>query len=106
MMHTSSGGYSLRTKCLSLLALVFIAPVLSQAQPTSTHSPLTVTGLGKATAPLDGTWQFHIGVDPAWAFAYVPLALQILSGFRIPIHYIHCVLSQPAAALQQSTSGS
>ena len=57
----------MRTKCLSLLALLFIAPLLSQAQPTSTHSPLLVTGLGKATATLDGTWQFHTGDDPAWA---------------------------------------
>jgi hypothetical protein len=55
----------LRTKCLPLLALLFFAPVLSLAQPT--HSPLLITGLGKATSTLDGTWQFHTGDDPAWA---------------------------------------
>jgi hypothetical protein len=57
----------LRTKCLSLLALFFIASLLSQAQQTSTHSPLLVTGLGKATATLDGTWQFHTGDAPSWS---------------------------------------
>ena len=57
----------MRTKCRSLLALLFIAPLLSQAQPPSTHSPLIVTGIGKATATLDGTWQFHTGDDPTWA---------------------------------------
>jgi hypothetical protein len=73
--------------------LLFIAPLLSKAQPPSTHSSLLVTGLGKATA-LDGTWQFHIGDDPAWAFAYVPLALQLLSGFRSQsITSITCSLS-------------
>ena len=57
----------MRTKCLSLLALLFIAPLFSQAQQPSTHSPLLITGLGKATATLDGTWQFHTGDDPSWA---------------------------------------
>jgi hypothetical protein len=49
------------------LALLFLAPVLSPAQQPSTHSPLVVTGLGKATAALDGTWQFHTGDDSSWA---------------------------------------
>jgi hypothetical protein len=49
------------------LTLLFFAPVLSLAQTPSTRSPLTVTGLGKATATLDGSWQFHTGDDPAWA---------------------------------------
>jgi hypothetical protein len=57
----------LRTKCLPLLALLFFAPVLSPAQPPSTHSPLLIAGLGKATATLDGPWQFHTGDDPTWA---------------------------------------
>ena len=57
----------MRTKCRSLLALLFFAPVLSPAQTPSTHSPLTITGLGRATAPLDGTWQFHTGDDPSWS---------------------------------------
>ena len=28
---------------------------------------LTIEGLGKGVAPLDGLWQFHLGDDPAWA---------------------------------------
>ena len=55
-------------KCFSLLALLAFAPVLSHAQQQpSTHAPLQITGLGIATAPLDGTWQFHTGDDPSWA---------------------------------------
>ena len=35
------------------------------------------------------------------AFAYVPLALQLLSGFRIPIHYMFSLsVQQPFFALQ------
>ena len=30
-------------------------------------SPLTIEGLGKGVAPLDGPWQFHLGDNPAWA---------------------------------------
>ena len=57
----------MRTKCLVLLTLLFFSPVLSQAQQTPTSSPLLVNGLGKATATLDGNWQFHTGDDPSWA---------------------------------------
>ncbi len=67
MMHTSTRRPFLRTYCLSLLALLFFSPVLLQAQQPSTSSPLVVNGLGKATATLDGTWQFHTGDDPSWA---------------------------------------
>jgi hypothetical protein len=30
-------------------------------------TPLIVRGLGDATAPLGGVWQFHTGDDPAWS---------------------------------------
>ncbi len=30
-------------------------------------SALTIEGLGKGVAPLDGPWQFHLGDNPAWA---------------------------------------
>jgi hypothetical protein len=50
------------------LALILFVSTLSHAQPSPTsQAPLVITGLGKATAPLDGTWQFHTGDDPAWA---------------------------------------
>jgi len=29
--------------------------------------PLTINGLGKGVAPLEGPWQFHLGDNPAWA---------------------------------------
>jgi hypothetical protein len=57
----------LRTKRLLLLALFLVAPTLCHAQPSSVPSSFAIEGLGKATIPLDGTWQFHTGDDPAWA---------------------------------------
>jgi serine phosphatase RsbU (regulator of sigma subunit) len=40
----------------------------STASPAATSPPvLTIEGLGKGVAPLDGPWQFHLGDDPAWA---------------------------------------
>ena len=43
----------------------------SAASAASGHL-LTIDGLGKGTAPLDGPWQFHFGDDPAWALAPTP----------------------------------
>ena len=40
-------------------------PVVSSAGASS--APLTIDGLGKGVAPLDGPWQFHLGDNPAWA---------------------------------------
>ena len=37
------------------------------AVPSSPAAPLTIDGLGKGVAPLDGPWQFHLGDNPAWA---------------------------------------
>ncbi len=67
MMHTFTGGSYLRTKHVSLFALLVFLPVLSKAQPPAPQAPLVITGLGKATATLDGTWQFHTGDNSAWA---------------------------------------
>lgn len=57
-----------------LLGLFFAVDAVSQSpQPSAssavaaTPAPLVVQGLGEATAPLGGTWQFHTGDDPAWA---------------------------------------
>ena len=37
-------------------------------RPNRCHSPpLILEGLGHATLPLDGPWQFHTGDDPDWA---------------------------------------
>jgi hypothetical protein len=45
-----------------LLLTVFAYPAWAVSSP-----PLVVEGLGRATAPLDGTWQFHLGDDAGWA---------------------------------------
>lgn len=48
-----------------LFPLVICLP--PHAHAASPSQPLLVQGLGNATVPLDGTWQFHLGDDPAWA---------------------------------------
>jgi hypothetical protein len=57
-----------RVNCFVLLAvssLVLVAPsALSYGQQLP---PLVMQGLGHATLPLDGAWQFHPGDDSAWA---------------------------------------
>jgi hypothetical protein len=61
-----------------VLALVAVATVLSPrpqiraaALPSSPSASLpvalTIEGLGKGVAPLDGPWQFHLGDNPTWA---------------------------------------
>ena len=63
---------------LRVLALVAVAAIVSPhsqiqaavVQPSATGTPpavLTIEGLGKGVAPLDGPWQFHLGDDPMWA---------------------------------------
>jgi uncharacterized membrane protein len=57
-----------------LLALcspvVFLSPLVFLSADTAfavSTPPLVVEGVGNATVQLDGTWQFHLGDDPAWA---------------------------------------
>jgi hypothetical protein len=57
----------LRTKCLSLLALLLFVPISSQAQQSAAPTAPEIKGLGKATAKLDGAWQFHTGDNSAWS---------------------------------------
>ena len=57
----------MRTKCLSLLALLLFVPISSQAQQSAASSAPEIKGLGEATAKLDGAWQFHTGDDSAWS---------------------------------------
>ena len=63
---------------LRVLAVVAVAAIVSphlQIQAavlasSATGTPpavLTIEGLGKGVAPLDGPWQFHLGDDPTWA---------------------------------------
>src|ERR1700683_258574 len=63
---------------LQVLALIAAAAILfpplqihGADLPGASASPLTIEGLGKGTAPLDGPWQFHLGDNPAWAAAGV-----------------------------------
>jgi hypothetical protein len=58
---------------LRALALIAVAVILFPslrihgAVLPSSSAPLTIEGLGKGVAPLDGPWQFHLGDNPAWA---------------------------------------
>jgi hypothetical protein len=52
------------------LPVVLLACAPFPARAGLTHpqpQPILVSGLGKATVPLDGPWQFHLGDNPAWA---------------------------------------
>lgn len=51
---------------VGLFALVPCFAAASSAAPVQAPT-LTMDGLGKGTAPLDGPWQFHLGDNPAWA---------------------------------------
>jgi len=57
----------LRTQSLSLLALLLLVPISSHAQQSAAPTAPEIKGLGKATAKLDGAWQFHIGDNSAWS---------------------------------------
>ncbi len=43
------------------------AAVLTSSATGTPPAVLTIEGLGKGVAPLDGPWQFHLGDDPTWA---------------------------------------
>jgi hypothetical protein len=58
--------FSIALPALALLTLLTPAR-LTPAQVPTTPSPLVLEGLGKATVPIDGPWQFHTGDDRAWA---------------------------------------
>jgi hypothetical protein len=71
---------SLRTSLSPLRALALIAVTATLTPPLPMHgavlppsaaagpsAALTIEGLGKGVAPLDGRWQFHLGDNPAWA---------------------------------------
>ena len=49
---------------LVLLLFSLASAALGQQQ---TGSPIVLNGLGRATLPLDGEWQFHEGDDLAWS---------------------------------------
>ena len=63
--------------CLSTLLLYVVSLLVALSKPSSgqappassptSSTPTLIEGLGKAVAPLDGPWQFHLGDDPLWA---------------------------------------
>ena len=59
-----------------LVAAAFLCALtalqMSAAVPAKgSASTLAVEGVGKGAAPLDGTWQFHLGDDSSWAGASI-----------------------------------
>jgi hypothetical protein len=51
---------------LSLTCLA-VPTCAEHAEPRAAQAPLVLTGLGRATVPLDGLWQFHPGDDLRWS---------------------------------------
>jgi len=61
-------GLSPRTLAVLLcIALVSILSAVAAPVPPSVPPVVHIDGLGKGAVPLDGSWQFHLGDDPAWA---------------------------------------
>jgi hypothetical protein len=57
----------LRIRGIAILGLLFFASLFSYAATSPPSAPLVIDSLGKPTAKVDGTWQFHTGDDPTWA---------------------------------------
>ncbi|HTB98709.1 MAG TPA: SpoIIE family protein phosphatase [Terracidiphilus sp.] len=56
------------TLILALVAVQAATGQLHQESPAQEKPhPLTISGIGKGVAPVDGLWQFQIGDDPRWA---------------------------------------
>ena len=53
--------------CFALGAITCWANPPSDLKEINSDPVLSIQGLGKGTAPLDGPWQFHLGDDPAFA---------------------------------------
>jgi hypothetical protein len=56
-----------RLSLTALWLLLLAAPAAFGVGPASGPEPLRLTGLGRATLPLDGPWKFETGDDLAWA---------------------------------------
>ena len=52
---------------VALSAVTATSATPAEGPGIKTGSVLSVAGLGKGTAPLDGPWQFHLGDNPAYA---------------------------------------
>jgi len=61
--------------CICLLAGLFFATLAATSCPAAVPASatvLTIDGLGKGAAPLEGPWQFHLGDNPVWAAPSTP----------------------------------
>jgi hypothetical protein len=59
-----------RKSALWAAVLIFVVTPLAGAEPQTAAAPpdvLHVNGIGSPLIPLDGSWQFRTGDDPAWA---------------------------------------
>jgi phosphoserine phosphatase RsbU/P len=61
-----------RSLRLPFLAVLSFAAFNHHAQAQTATPVLSIDGLGKGAAPIDGPWQFHLGDNLAWA---APLAV-------------------------------
>ena len=63
----SCGNLRDRNHCrrISIAALLICIAVCGAGAQTAPS--LSIEGLGKGTAAIDGPWQFHLGDDPSWA---------------------------------------
>jgi hypothetical protein len=64
MRAQGCGAHRLGWIALVLLLFSLASAALGQQQSAS---PIVLNGLGRATLPLDGNWQFHEGDDLAWS---------------------------------------
>jgi Stage II sporulation protein E (SpoIIE) len=62
----------IRVQLLAALIPISLAGSPLMAATSSAPPVHAVEGLGKALAPLDGDWQFHLGDNPAWAMPGAP----------------------------------
>jgi Stage II sporulation protein E (SpoIIE) len=60
-------AFMLPRNLLAVGILLLAAAGVSLHAQAPQPGPLVIGGLGQATAPLDGPWQFHLGDDLAWA---------------------------------------
>ncbi|HUX45776.1 MAG TPA: SpoIIE family protein phosphatase [Terracidiphilus sp.] len=67
MLPRKLGFTVLLTAALFALGSVTLRADSSPKVAPPPASVLTIDGLGKGTAPLNGPWQFHLGDNPAWS---------------------------------------
>jgi Stage II sporulation protein E (SpoIIE) len=70
MLHVMPPRRTLLALAIAIAAILFLplqSPLSAAGAAGAPSAPLTIDGLGKGVAPLDGPWQFHLGDNLAWA---------------------------------------